>query len=216
MRSLRFTSSAKQVSKLASAISALIVAVGCHTDMWVQPKTAPLDESTFFNDKSASRPLVAGTVARGHLAEDTAYYTGRDDNGKLLTKMPIRSLSAEQMKAFLLRGEERFNIYCSPCHGRLGNGMGMISKRGLDLRRPPANYHTPRLRNMPIGHFYDVITHGSGAMYSYASRVEPQDRWAIAAYIRALQLSQNATAEQFAAVQPRGGGAGGAMGLETQ
>jgi mono/diheme cytochrome c family protein len=96
-------------------------------------------------------------------------------------------------QAFLKRGQERFNIFCSPCHGRLGDGLGMIANRGLSLRRPVGNYHTDRLRKMPVGHFYDVITNGYGAMYSYASRVEPEDRWAIIAYIRVLQLSQNAT-----------------------
>jgi len=90
------------------------------------------------------------------------------------------------------RGQERFNIYCSPCHGRLGDGKGMIAQRGLALVRQPASYHTDRLRKIPVGHFYDVITNGFGIMYSYASRVEPDDRWRIAAYIRALQFSQNA------------------------
>lgn len=202
--------------KMALSLGVLLVAVGCHTDMWVQPKTAPLEDSTFYSDKSSARPLVAGTVARGHLEEDTAFYTGRDDSGKLVTSIPIKSLTKAQMKAFLLRGEERFNIYCTPCHGRLGDGQGMISKRGLALRRPPANYHTDRLRKMPIGHFYDVITHGYGVMFSYASRVEPQDRWAIAAYIRALQLSQHADQAQFAKAESKGRRIGGAMGVETQ
>jgi len=183
--------------KLIAGVGVLLGAVGCHTDMWVQPKTAPLSDSSFFADKSSARTLVAGTVARGHLEEDTAFYTGRDDSGNLVTELPMK-LNAEQLKALLLRGQERFNIYCAPCHGRLGNGEGMISKRGFSLRRPPANYHTDRLRKMPIGHFYDVMTNGYGVMFSYASRVEPQDRWAIAAYIRALQLSQNASADDFA------------------
>lgn len=202
--------------KMALSLGVLVFAVGCHTDMWVQPKTAPLEDSTFYSDKSSARPLVAGTVARGHLEEDTAFYTGRDDSGKLVTSIPIKSLTKEQMKAFLQRGEERFNIYCTPCHGRLGDGQGMISKRGLALRRPPANYHTDRLRKMPIGHFYDVITHGYGVMFSYASRVEPQDRWAIAAYIRALQLSQHADQSQFAKAESKSQRRGGAMGVETQ
>ena len=94
------------------------------------------------------------------------------------------------------RGQERFNVYCSPCHGRLGDGKGMIALRGFQLRRPVGNYHTDRLRKMPVGHFYDVITNGYGAMYSYAARVEPQDRWAIVSYIRALQLSQNAPLDE--------------------
>jgi mono/diheme cytochrome c family protein len=93
----------------------------------------------------------------------------------------------------LKRGQERFNIYCSPCHGRLGDGKGMISQRGFNVRRPVASYHSDRLRKMPVGYFYDVITNGYGAMYSYASRVEPEDRWAIVSYIRVLQLSQHAS-----------------------
>ena len=209
--------SGAQAAKLLLGLSVLVFAAGCHTDMWVQPKTEPLEDSSFFADKASARPLVPGTVARGHLEEDTAYYTGRDDNGKLVTSIPIKSLTPDQMKAFLLRGQERFKIYCTPCHGQLGDGQGMISKRGLALRRPPADYHTDRLRAMPIGHFYDVITNGYGVMFSYASRVEPEDRWAIAAYIRALQLSEHASQSQFAAAQTKtsSGGSGG-FGVETQ
>lgn len=160
---------------------------GCHTDMWVQPKIRPQHESAFFADGSSARPLPAGTVARDHLRLDTAFFTGRDANGKLLTTIPV-----PVTKQLIMRGQERFNIYCTPCHGQLGDGQGMIARRGLTLKRPIASYHTDRLRAMPIGHFYEVMTKGFGAMYSYASRVEPQDRWAIAAYIRVLQLSQNA------------------------
>lgn len=159
---------------------------GCHTDMWVQPKIKAQQEIDLFPDGASNRPLVPGTIARDHLREDDAFFTGFK-NGKLVTKIPI-----EITKESLLRGKERFTIYCTPCHGQLGNGQGMIATRGFTLRRPVGNYHTDRLRNMPIGHFYDVITNGYGAMYSYASRVEPQDRWAIAAYIRVLQLSQHA------------------------
>ena len=160
--------------------------------------------------------LVPGTVARGHLEEDTPFFTGRDDNGQLVTEIPVKFNSPKEFKAFLLRGQERFNIYCTPCHGRLGDGQGMISKRGLALRRPPANYHTDRLRNMPIGHFYDVMTKGYGVMFSYASRVEPQDRWAIAAYIRALQLSQHADSAAYAAAQRSARPPASAFGVETQ
>jgi mono/diheme cytochrome c family protein len=164
---------------------ASIFMVGCHTDQWIQPKIRPQHESEFFADGASNRPLVEGTVARDHLREDEAFFTGFKD-GKLVTQIPIKVT-----KELLLRGAERFRIYCVPCHGQLGDGQGMIAKRGFTLRRPIASYHTDRLRAMPIGHFYDVITRGYGAMYSYASRVEPQDRWAIAAYIRALQLSQH-------------------------
>lgn len=176
------------------AIPFVVSLAGCHTDMWVQPKYHnPLEAEKspsgahVFADGMVSRPLVAGTVARDHLREDDAFYTGFK-NGKLIDYFPI-----PVTKELVLRGQDRFTVYCVPCHGQLGDGQGMIAKRGFELRRPPGNYHTDRLRKMPIGHFYDVITNGYGAMFSYASRVEPQDRWAIASYIRVLQLSQNST-----------------------
>jgi mono/diheme cytochrome c family protein len=159
---------------------------GCHTDMWRQPKTQPLDFSDFYPDNQVSRPLIPGTIARDHLRLDEGYYTGAA-NGKWLDTIPHTV-----NKEFIKRGQDRFNIYCTPCHGRLGDGQGMIATRGFTLRRPVASYHTDRLRKMPVGYFYDVITNGYGAMYSYASRVEPEDRWAIVSYIRALQLSQHA------------------------
>jgi len=163
-----------------------LFAVGCNTDMWRQPRNDALDKSEFFADHMSARPLVPGTIARDHLREDDAFFTGRK-NGKWMEGLPM-----PVTVGLLKRGQERFNIYCSPCHGRLGDGQGMIAHRGFELKRPVGNYHTDRLRKMPVGHFYDVITNGYGAMFSYASRVEPQDRWAIAAYIRALQLSQHA------------------------
>lgn len=173
---------------------AMLVA-GCHTDMWRQPKHEPLDASEgLFSDGAASRPVVPGTVSRGNVRLDDAYYTGRE-NGKWVDAFPNGMAdTAAKRTEMLARGQERFNVYCSPCHGQLGDGKGMIAQRGFILRRPVGNYHTERLRNMPLGHFYDVITNGYGAMYSYASRIEPQDRWAIVAYIRALQMSQHATA----------------------
>jgi mono/diheme cytochrome c family protein len=164
--------------------------------MWRQPKQEPLDENELFVDGAGNRPLVPGTIARGHLREDDEYYTGQVD-GKWIDGLPSgMKLDQQQLKDLLLRGQERFNIYCSPCHSRLGDGKGMIAQRGYELRRPVGDYHTDRLRKMPLGHFYDVITNGYGAMYSYASRIEPQDRWAVAAYVRALQLSQHATADE--------------------
>ena len=172
---------------------------GCHTDMWRQPRTEPLQLSQgLFTDGAISRPLVPGTIPQGHLREDSAFFSGIDANGKWLAGLPDGALAAykgdstKRLAAMLDRGQDRYRAFCTPCHGQLGNGEGMIAHRGFMLRRPVGNYHTERLRNMPLGHFYDVITNGYGAMYSYASRVEPQDRWAIAAYIRALQLSQNA------------------------
>ena len=161
---------------------------GCHTDMWRQPKTEPLGYSqTLFTDGALSRPLVPGTIPRGHEREDSAFFTGIGADGKWVSKLPV-----PVTLNLIRRGQDRFRIYCTPCHGQLGNGEGMIAHRGFQLRRPVGNYHTERLRNMPVGHFYDVMTNGYGAMYSYASRIEPQDRWAVVAYIRALQLSQDA------------------------
>lgn len=154
--------------------------------MHVQPKYTPLEASSFFDDGRSARPLVEGTVARGHLRTDELFYTGKI-NGVLADVFPF-PVTREVLK----RGEERFNIYCSDCHDRVGTGQGIVVRRGF---RAPPSFHSDRLRKAPAGHFFDVITQGSGAMYSFASRIPPQDRWAIAAYIRALQLSQNATLE---------------------
>jgi cytochrome c553 len=153
---------------------------GCGTDMWTRSKVMPLEPNPTFPDGNSSRPLVADTVARGHAELDTAYYQGRV-NGRLVDTFPY-----PVTRQMLDRGQERFDIYCSPCHGKTGAGNGVIVQRGFS---PPPSYYSPRLLQEPVGHFYDVITNGYGAMYSYNDRVEPQDRWAIAAYIRALQLS---------------------------
>lgn len=172
-----------------------LMAAGCHTDLWVQPKLRPQVASTFFPNESISRDTVPHTVARGHLTTDDAFYTGRS-GGKLITEIPAaKAMAILELKSYqelLERGQERFDIYCTPCHGQLGDGNGMVAKRGLALKRQPGNYHTDRLRKMPVGHFFEVITKGYGVMYSYAARVEPADRWAIVAYIRALQRSQDA------------------------
>jgi len=174
------------------AFPVLVVLSGCHTDMWVQPKTTSQQEGEFFADNSSVRPLVPHTVARGFLREDDKFFTGADKN-KWLTEIPnMPKPGTPDLEKFLRRGQERFTIYCTPCHGRLGDGKGMVWQRGFAPNVTVATYHTDRLRKMPIGHFYDVITNGYGRMFSYASRVEPQDRWAIAAYIRVLQLSQHA------------------------
>src|SRR5262249_5093014 len=157
----------------------------CRQDMHDQPKFVPLRASTFFADNRSARPLVAGTVARGHLHDDLLLYTGKT-NGADATVFPF-PIDARVMA----RGRERFDIFCSPCHGRTGMGDGMVVRRGY--RRPP-NYHQDRLRDAPVGHFFDVITNGFGAMPDYAAQTRPEDRWAIAAYIRALQLSQHASA----------------------
>ena len=156
---------------------------GCRQDMHDQPKYIPLRQSSFFNDERSARPMVAGTVARGQLHEDPLLYTGKV-NGADSTVFPFR-VDARVMA----RGQERFNIYCSPCHGRTGIGDGMIVRRGF--RRPPSLLD--ELREAPAGHFFDVITNGFGAMPDYAAEIKAEDRWAIVAYVRALQLSSNAT-----------------------
>lgn len=156
----------------------------CRSDMHVQPRYNPLDGSEFFDDGRSARPEVPGTVARGHLRIDKHLYDGKVD-GKEAEAFPFPIT-----RAVLQRGRDRFNIYCSPCHGLTGEGRGMIVQRGFP---PPPSYHIDRLRQAPPGHFYIVITNGFGAMYSHAARISPEDRWAIAAYIRALQLSQHAT-----------------------
>ncbi len=148
-----------------------------------QPRYEPLEASDFFSDGRGSRPLVAGTVARGHLREDDHFYTG-----KLGTNF-VDTFPFPLTRQILERGQERFNIFCSPCHDRLGNGEGMVVQRGF--RRPPS-FHIDRLRGAPAGYYFDVISNGFGAMQDYAAQVPARDRWAIVAYIRALQLSQRA------------------------
>jgi mono/diheme cytochrome c family protein len=149
-----------------------------------QPKYIPLRESSFFGDTRSARALVVGTVARGQLHEDVLLNTGKV-NGADTTIFPFRIDNR-----VMARGQERFNIYCSPCHGRTGFGDGMVVRRGY--RRPPS-YHDDRLRNAPIGHFFDVISNGFGAMPDHAAQIRVEDRWAIVAYVRALQLSEHAT-----------------------
>jgi hypothetical protein len=162
----------------------LLTATGCRRDMFQQPSEKPLERSDFFRDnRMASRPLPPHTIARGHLDEDEAFYTGKIGTN-LVTTFPFPIT-----RSVLLRGQERFDIYCAPCHGRTGDGHGMVPQRGFPT---PPSYHIDRLREAPVGHFFDVITHGYGVMYSYATRVDPSDRWAITAYIRALQLSHDA------------------------
>lgn len=170
--------------RLALATFLLLCVTGCRRDMFDQPSEKPLERSDFFQDNHmASRPLPPHTIARGHLNEDEAFYTGKMGTN-LVTAFPF-----PVTREVLLRGQERFDIYCAPCHGRTGDGNGMIRQRGYPA---PPSYHIDRLRQAPDGYFFDVMTRGYGAMYSYAGRVEPSDRWAIVAYIRALQLSYHA------------------------
>ncbi len=172
----------RKVFGLVAAGSVLLLSA-CRNDMHDQPRYKPLAATKFFGDGRSARPTIEDTVARGQLHIDPAHYTGKVD-GKDVEAIPIKITKAD-----LVRGQERFNIYCSPCHGRLGNGHGMIVTRGL---RQPPSYLDPRLVNAPVGHFFDVMSNGYGSMYSYASRVAVDDRWRIAAYIRTLQLSENA------------------------
>jgi mono/diheme cytochrome c family protein len=161
-----------------------ISSAACRQDMHDQPKYLPLRASAFFGDDRSARPLVAGTVAQGHLRQDALLETGKI-GGADADVFPF-AVDAQT----LARGRDRFNIYCSPCHGETGSGDGMVVLRGF--RRPPS-YHIDRLRAAPAGHFVDVMLNGFGAMPDFSDRVAARDRWAIAAYIRALQLSQHAT-----------------------
>ncbi|MGZ8798103.1 MAG: c-type cytochrome [Thermoanaerobaculia bacterium] len=175
--------------KRAALTLALIAGLaGCRQQMANQPRYDPYEPSDFFADGMSARPRLAGTVARGEAGVDPYFETGKI-NGQVGDGFPF-PVTADVMQ----RGRQRFDIYCSECHGRLGDGNGMIPSRGF--RRPPS-YHTQALRTAKIGHFFDVMTNGFGAMPSYRTMIPPSDRWAIAAYIRALQLSQNATIEEI-------------------
>jgi mono/diheme cytochrome c family protein len=176
----------------------------CRQDMHNQPKYRGLRASTFFADGSSARPLVEGTVARGALQEDEAFFTGK------LDKVAVKEFPFAVDEALLNRGQERYNIYCSPCHDKAGTGNGMVIQRGF--KRQPPSYHIDRLRQADVGYFFDVITNGFGAMPDYKAQIAPRDRWAIVAYIRALQLSQRAAASDVPGgdpskvPQPAGGG----------
>jgi hypothetical protein len=162
----------------------LLMQSNCRQDMHDQPKYESLEASDFFEDGSASRRPPEGTVARGHLQDDELLYTGKT-NGEIAGVFPYQIT-----RDILARGQERYNVFCSPCHDRVGSGRGIIVERGM---KQPPSFHIVRLREAEPGHFFDVITNGYGVMYSYASRVPAHDRWAIVAYIRALQLSQSAS-----------------------
>ena len=157
---------------------------GCRQDMQDQPKFVPQRGTTFYADGRSARPQVDNTVARGQLHEDAYFYTGMID-GKEGNALPFPATME-----VLQRGQERFNVYCTPCHSRVGNGEGMIVQRGY---AKAGNFHSLRLQAAPLGHFFHVMTNGYGAMPDYAAQLTPADRWAVVAYIKALQLSQNAT-----------------------
>lgn len=188
-------------------LAAFVFSAGCgvRSDMQDQPRYEAYEKSDFFSDDMASRQIPEGTVARGQLHENKAFYTGKIDNpnlsapvatstdasgNTLVSSFPndVDEFPIPVTKELIDRGQERFNIYCIVCHGPTGNADGMVVRRGFPQ---PPTYHDDRLRNAPVGHFFDVITNGWGKMNSYAYQVQPADRWAIIAYIRALQVSQN-------------------------
>lgn len=188
-----------KLSILILALAASTMMVSCRQDMQDQPKYLAYRGSETFGDSLSSRMPVEGTVARGYLREDEAYYTGKmaggvsaaasTDTSKKSAGNEVNEFPFPITHEIMDRGQERYNIYCSPCHGVLGDGRGMIVNRGF---RQPPSYHQDRLRTATLGHFYDVITNGFGVMPDYAMQVPPHERWAIIAYIRALQYSQNA------------------------
>jgi len=183
---------------LAARIAAIALSTAglaaCRQDMHDQPRFKPLAKSDFYADERSARNPVADTVARGQLHEDTYFYTGKIGN------TPGDYLPFPVDENILGRGRERYNIYCAPCHSRVGDGNGMVPSRGF--ARKPASFQDERLRKAPLGYIFDVATNGFGIMPDYASQIPARDRWAIVAYIRALQLSQNATVADVPTGQP--------------
>jgi Cytochrome C oxidase, cbb3-type, subunit III len=174
------STSTNKAATAALAVVCLVLVAGCRQDMADQPKYNPLEPSTFFADGRSERPLIENTVARGSIADD-ALVIPKDSNN---FPLPVT-------RDLLERGQDRYKIFCTPCHGLQGDGNGMVAMRGM---KHPPSYHIDRLRQAPVGYFYDVVTNGFGVMPSYAAQIPPRDRWAIIAYIRALQLSRNARA----------------------
>jgi mono/diheme cytochrome c family protein len=170
---------------VVTMLLAVALTSACRIDMHVQPRVNPLAKSDFFPDQRGARPLVEGTVARGQLHEDAYFYTGKNGN------TPGDYMPFPVTKEALERGRERYDIYCAPCHSRVGDGNGFIPSRGFS-RKPPS-FHDQRLQKAALGYFYDVISNGFGIMPDYSAQIPPRDRWTIVAYVRALQLSQNAT-----------------------
>jgi mono/diheme cytochrome c family protein len=166
-----------------------LLGAGCRQDMHDQPKAKPQSKSNFFADGRTGRLPVEGTVARGDLREDDHLYRGKV-NGVFATTFPFRIDAA-----IMERGRERYTIYCTPCHGQTGLGNGMVVQRGFRTRA--ASHHIERLRLAPVGYWFDVITNGFGVMFGYAAQIPVKDRWAIIAYVRALQLSRNASIEDI-------------------
>lgn len=175
----------------ALLVASATLAAGCRQDMHDTPRYEVFEANPNYPDGRASRNLPSGTVARGQLRDDDHFYTGKAPDGAFVAEFPFAISDAD-----LARGQERYTAYCTPCHGQTGDGRGMVVQRGL---RQAATYHQDRLRTAAPGYFYDVISNGFGAMQGYAEQVPPRDRWLIAAYVRALQLSQNATVDDVPA-----------------
>jgi hypothetical protein len=173
------------VVSFVTLLALFAISSACRLDMQVQPRVNPLAKSDFFPDQRSARPPVEGTVARGELHGDTYFYTGKIGN------TPGDYMPFPVTREVLDRGRERYNIFCAPCHSRVGDGNGFVPSRGF-ARKPPS-FHIPRLQKAPVGYFYDVITEGFGIMPDYSSQIPARDRWDIVSYVRALQLSQNAT-----------------------
>jgi mono/diheme cytochrome c family protein len=172
-------------------ILSVVLLAGCRPDMNDQPRYRPLAPSDFFGDHRSARPQVPDTVARGQLRTNELFYTGKIA-GKVADVFPLPVTDT-----LMQRGRERYDIFCSPCHDRVGTGRGVVVQRGF---KQPNSFHIDRLRQAPVGYFFDVSTTGFGMMPSYATQVSPEDRWAIVAYIRALQLSQHATTNDVPAM----------------
>jgi mono/diheme cytochrome c family protein len=188
MSSARRNAASFSTLLLLAAASCAFMLSGCdelRQDMATQPKARPLSPSDFFRDGRSERPLLENTVARGSLADDQ-FMVAQDSNA---FPLPVD-------EALLERGKERYGAFCTPCHGLQGDGNGMVALRGM---KHPPSYHIDRLRESSNGYFYDVITNGFGQMYGYAAQIPPRDRWAIVAYVRALQLSRNAHVSELPA-----------------
>ncbi len=178
------------MTRIQAALMVLMAALlsGCRQDMQDQPRYKPLQRSNFFEDGRSARPIIAGTIARGHLRRDSAFFFGAV-NGQFVAAPPL-TVDA----ALLARGRDRYDIYCSPCHSPAGDGRGMVALRGF---RYPPSFHSDRLRGVPDGYIYAVIANGYGAMSNYAYQLEPRDRWAVTEYVRVLQFSRNANASDL-------------------
>lgn len=175
----------RRVFSYTTLFACTLLLSACGLNMYDQPKAEVLEKSPFFTDETSMRPIPEGTVSRNRGAVDPSYYTGQGESG-FATELPFE-VTLEVME----RGQERYNIYCSPCHNFNGDGLGVIVQKGMVQ---PTSFHAERLREQPVGYFYNSITNGFGRMYSYASRIPPEDRWAISAYVKAMQLSQYADA----------------------